>query len=489
MSAPESIAPNLIAERLAYFPPTAKSNARGTFRTVMTCTEVFADFAASVLSVCASYYLYFALQIGKHLVYPLKDVLVVGGVVGLLIVLLLERDGAYTGGGSLLRIRETERAVRVPTQALLLLLPITFLLSRTFSRAALLIALIVLPIVLLIQKHIFLLVVRVLHAKGYGLERVMICGAGQTGRRILSALLHSPKLGLNPVAVVDDNPVHMGSYMFELGYRRSHGFPVQSGPITPALLKAYRCDLIVVAVSNLPSEKLDVITMAAKRAGARVAFLFGPAAQENHCVEFIDIDGLLLTSATKLAQRWPYTLAKRFVDFTLSGLLLLCFSPLLIAIILLILLDSGRPVFFVQQRVGKDGRLFDMFKFRSMHTKAPQYGFSPTDSRDPRITRMGRFLRRTSLDELPQLVNVLRGDMSLVGPRPEMPFIVKRYNFEQRQRLQVVPGITGLWQLSADRAFQIHENIQYDLYYIRNRSFFMDMSILIHTLFFAMHGV
>lgn len=489
MSAPESVAPNLIAERLVPFPQTTQSAARGTFRTVMTCTEIAADFSTSIISICASYYLYFSLQIGKHLIYPLKDVLVMGGVVGLLVVLLLERDGAYTGGGSLLRIRETERAIRVPFQALLLLLPITFLLSRTFSRAALLIALVLLPLLLVVQKNVLLRVVRLLHAKGYGLERVVIFGAGYTGRRILSALIHSPKLGLRPVAVIDDDPNLTGSYLFELGYRRGHGLPVQAGPVTPGILKNFHCDLIVIAAPSLPAEKLAILTQAARRAGARVAFLFGPAVQETRCTEFIDIDGLLLTSLSRAAERWPYAFAKRCMDLALSVLLLLVLSPLLISISMLILLDSGGPVIFTQKRVGKNGRLFDMLKFRSMHAAAPQYGFSPTDSQDPRITRMGRFLRRTSLDELPQLLNVLFGDMSLVGPRPEMPFIVNRYTLEQRQRLQVVPGITGLWQLSADRAFQIHENLQYDLYYIRNRSFFMDMSILVHTIFFAMHGI
>jgi lipopolysaccharide/colanic/teichoic acid biosynthesis glycosyltransferase len=123
-----------------------------------------------------------------------------------------------------------------------------------------------------------------------------------------------------------------------------------------------------------------------------------------------------------------------------------------------------------------------------MYTNAPKYNFSPTTSGDPRITRIGRWLRRTSLDELPQLINVLQGHMTLVGPRPEMAFIVQEYSPEQRQRLQVIPGITGLWQLSADRAYLIHENIEYDLYYIRNRGFFMDIAILIHTLFFVMQG-
>jgi lipopolysaccharide/colanic/teichoic acid biosynthesis glycosyltransferase len=124
-----------------------------------------------------------------------------------------------------------------------------------------------------------------------------------------------------------------------------------------------------------------------------------------------------------------------------------------------------------------------------MYTNAPSYGYSPKEPDDPRITRLGRFLRRTSLDELPQLLNVLLGNMSLVGPRPEMPFIVATYNERHAQRLQVRPGITGLWQLSGDRHYLIHENIEYDLYYIQHRNFFMDLAILLHTTIFAMRGI
>jgi lipopolysaccharide/colanic/teichoic acid biosynthesis glycosyltransferase len=130
-----------------------------------------------------------------------------------------------------------------------------------------------------------------------------------------------------------------------------------------------------------------------------------------------------------------------------------------------------------------------MFKFRTMRKEAPPYAYSPKEAEDRRITRLGRFLRRTSLDELPQLLNVVLGDMSLVGPRPEMPFIVDTYNERHFQRLQVKPGITGLWQLSGDRKYLIHENIEYDLYYVKHRNFFMDIAILLHTTIFAMRGV
>jgi lipopolysaccharide/colanic/teichoic acid biosynthesis glycosyltransferase len=130
-----------------------------------------------------------------------------------------------------------------------------------------------------------------------------------------------------------------------------------------------------------------------------------------------------------------------------------------------------------------------MFKFRSMHTHQCGDRISPVSSSDSRITRVGRILRKTSLDELPQLINILLGDMALVGPRPEMQFIVAQYTPEQRKRLAVRPGLTGIWQISADRNRPIHENLHYDLYYLRNQSIYMDLAILFHTVLFAMKGV
>ena len=130
-----------------------------------------------------------------------------------------------------------------------------------------------------------------------------------------------------------------------------------------------------------------------------------------------------------------------------------------------------------------------MLKFRSMFVDTPKYERSPESSQDDRVTPAGRFLRKTSLDELPQLFNVLTGDMSLVGPRPEMPYVTEAYTPLERRRLSVPQGLTGFWQLSGDRRFRIHEAIEYDLYYIDNRGIFLDAAILLHTLFFAMKGL
>lgn len=190
-------------------------------------------------------------------------------------------------------------------------------------------------------------------------------------------------------------------------------------------------------------------------------------------------------SIPRTASRY-YAFCKRAVDLVLSALLLVLFAPLLALIAVLVRLDSPGPALFIQKRAGRNGKLFTIYKFRSMYAGSPIYDFSPITSRDPRITTIGRLLRRTSLDELPQLLNVLLGNMSLVGPRPEMPFIVQQYNEQQRQRLCVIPGMTGLWQLSPFRGLPIHQNIHYDLYYIRNRTFLMDIAIIVQTLFFTM---
>ena len=177
------------------------------------------------------------------------------------------------------------------------------------------------------------------------------------------------------------------------------------------------------------------------------------------------------------------------LDITVSALLLGLLAPLFVLLALAVKLTSPGPVIFCQKRVGKDGRIFPMYKFRSMFADAASYAFSPREDQDPRVTRVGHFLRRSSLDELPQLLNVLCGDMSLVGPRPEMPFIAEEYSPLVRERLKVKPGITGLWQLSADRASLIHQNIEYDLYYVRHRSLFLDVAILLHTSIFAGRGI
>ncbi len=182
-------------------------------------------------------------------------------------------------------------------------------------------------------------------------------------------------------------------------------------------------------------------------------------------------------------------LVKRCWDVGVALLLLVALFPVLLLVAVLIKLDSPGPVFFRHNRVGKNERIFTLLKFRSMTTDAPKYEKSPTSVADARLTRVGRWIRRMSIDEMPQLINVLKGEMSLVGPRPEMPFIVDRYDRIACRRLIVKPGITGLWQISPARAFPIHDNLQYDIHYIRNQSFLLDCAIIMRTITAVIHGV
>lgn len=172
---------------------------------------------------------------------------------------------------------------------------------------------------------------------------------------------------------------------------------------------------------------------------------------------------------------------KYLLDFVAAFLLILIFSPLMILISVLIKLSSRGPIFFSHQRVGYKNRLFVILKFRSLHVDTPSYSEKPDSNEDIRITAIGKWIRKTSLDELPQLFNVLKGDMSLVGPRPEMPFLAEKYEDWENQRHLVRPGMTGLWQLSPQRRGSIRDGISVDLEYIKNLSLWNDFKILLRT--------
>ena len=198
---------------------------------------------------------------------------------------------------------------------------------------------------------------------------------------------------------------------------------------------------------------------------------------------------------------------KRLVDVVGSATLLVATAPVMLAIACAVRLDSRGPALFRQVRIGRNrrrpgeivppeilnrrredlfGKPFTIYKFRTMGVTSSPYATTPSGGGDPRVTRLGRFLRRSCLDELPQVINVLRGEMSLVGPRPEMPFIVRDYAPHVRRRLDVAPGITGLWQIHATRERAIHESIEWDLEYIDQWSLGLDMRVLLDTLLFVL---
>jgi exopolysaccharide biosynthesis polyprenyl glycosylphosphotransferase len=193
-------------------------------------------------------------------------------------------------------------------------------------------------------------------------------------------------------------------------------------------------------------------------------------------------------------------LIKRVFDLLIGGSIMVFILPILSLVALAIKLDSDGPVIFRQQRVGENGRLFGMYKFRSMIVGAEtlQEQLTTRDEHgniiykrenDPRITRMGRIIRRTSLDELPQLINVLKGDMSLVGPRPELPMMIGQYEPWQHKRFVVPQGMTGWWQINGRANKPLHLHTEDDIYYIQHYSLLMDIYILLKTPWVVLRGI
>ncbi|PDY45273.1 sugar transferase [Bacillus pseudomycoides] len=186
-----------------------------------------------------------------------------------------------------------------------------------------------------------------------------------------------------------------------------------------------------------------------------------------------------------------FLLVKRFVDFVFSFFMLLLLSPILVLFCILIPIESTGSPFFYQRRLGKNGKDFKLIKLRSMFLDAEKNGPQWASKEDPRVTRIGAFIRKTRIDEIPQVINVLKGEMSLIGPRPEREYFYKRFdkslpNF--KHRLLVTPGITGLAQVNGGYDLTPEEKLAFDLYYIQHRSFAMEIKILCRTLAIVFTG-
>ena len=315
-----------------------------------------------------------------------------------------------------------------------------------------------------------------LHRRRIGVERLLIVGAGDSGRVVADRVLRSPELGYELVGFVEDRPD-----------RTSHPDVPILGTTDDleALIASHGIDEIIIALPNATHEEmLDLIARCHTGHTSIKVFpdVFQIMASE---VSIGHLDGLpLVTVRDSALQGWKRTL-KRGVDLAFSTFLLVLLSPLMLLLAALIKLDSRGPAFYTQERIGLDGRPFPVIKFRTMtHTpQSDQPGWTVAD--DPRRTRMGRLLRRASLDELPQFINVLLGDMSIVGPRPEQPAFVEQFRRQfprYMERHREKAGITGWAQVNGLRGdTSIAERTKYDIYYIENWSIWLDFKIMLKT--------
>jgi len=315
-----------------------------------------------------------------------------------------------------------------------------------------------------------------LQMRGTGRERVLIVGAGDVARVVLQKIQWSPYLGYEVAGLVngEESPPEL------------LGVPVlgQSDDL-PELIEKHHIDEVIIALPAASHEELIRLIGLCQR--GRITIKVFPDVFEimTAGVTVDDLGGLPLLTVRDVALRGWNLLLKRAVDIVGSVAALVLFSPLMMLVAILVKLDSPGPVFFIQERVGLDGRPFPMLKFRSMRQDAERLG-QWTVKGDPRRTRLGSLIRKVSFDELPQFINVLLGEMSLVGPRAEQPKYVEEFQrriprYMERHREKA--GLTGWAQVNGLRGdTSIEERTKYDLWYIENWSLWLDIKIILRTL-------
>lgn len=317
--------------------------------------------------------------------------------------------------------------------------------------------------------------VRVMRQKGIGLRNTLIIGGGEMGQLLSRKIAADPGLGYRLVGMIDDDPAK----------------PLLNSQVKQ-LIGELKVEEVLIASSRIPSTKvLDIITDC-ERLGVEFKIVPGLLELIASRVDVDELAGVPLLTVSEIRLKGFNAIMKRGFDLVASSIGLAVISPILLTFAALVRVTSPGPVFFTQERVGLDGQSFPMFKFRSMVQDAEERlseviplsetaGHIFKIKNDPRTTPLGRFMRRYSIDELPQLLNVFFGHMSLVGPRPPLPREVVKYNNWQLKRLRVRPGITGPWQVSGRSLLPFEDMVRLDIYYIENWSLWLDLKILLRT--------
>ncbi len=315
-------------------------------------------------------------------------------------------------------------------------------------------------------------------------RRVLIIGAGPVGQELECQIIENPHLGLQVVGFLDDDPEKIAHQSNVLG------------PLTNAqvIINEYYIDDAVIALPQRAYKRTNQLVGDLHRLPVKVWVIPDYFRISLHKAAIDEFAGIPMLDLRAPALNDYQRMIKRAFDLFVSILFLPLALPLMGVIAIIIRLEKPQGIILLRQtRVGENGKLFHMLKFRTMLPNAEElrHLVERTDNEgkiihksldDPRVTHVGKLLRRTSLDELPQIFNVLKGEMSLVGPRPELPYLVDQYETWQRQRFAVPQGITGWWQINGRSDKPMHLNTEDDLYYVQNYSIFLDLFILVKTI-------
>lgn len=348
-----------------------------------------------------------------------------------------------------------------------------------YSRVMLAIHVVLVNLFMIAERGSIRLMLRRMRAKGYNLKHIILVGDSDASRRIITSMAANRHWGYNIIGVISTGLVDAGFPARHLGILSD----------LEEVITRENADEVFITLELNEYKVVDKIIRVCEKAGVKTYIVpdyyrYLPA---RPFVE--DVDGLPIINIRYIPLDNPvYAFVKRLLDILISGLGLLAISPVLLIVAIIVRLDSPGPVIFVQERVGLNRKPFNMYKFRSMKLQTDEEEHDKwTTKDDPRKTKVGNFIRKTSIDELPQLFNVLKGDMSLVGPRPERPYFVEKFKEEVPRYMikhQVRPGITGWAQVQGWRGdTSIVRRIECDIYYIENWSLIFDARIFLMTFF------
>jgi exopolysaccharide biosynthesis polyprenyl glycosylphosphotransferase len=371
------------------------------------------------------------------------------------------------------------------TGALLLMAFTFFARPLVYSRAVYVYSAILIVALLGCERLIIRTIISKQRKQGKGVDRVLIVGAGEVGRALMRNIVAQPDLGYQIIGFVDDH--------YERGHTDIGRFKALGGTDNlPQLLREHSVDEVILTLPWSARKKIMNIMELCQRQSIAIKIVPDLFQLSLSRVAIDDVGGVPLIAVREIKIGMWDAVLKRAIDLVLGILVLVIIAPILLIVGIAVRIDSPGPAIFAQQRVGRGGKPFTVYKFRTMRVGAETEvdklrALNEADGplfkikNDPRNTRLGRLLRRTSIDELPQFFNVVRGDMSIVGPRPAIPAEVDHYQQWHKRRLEVMPGLTGLWQVSGRSELTFDEMVMLDIYYIENWTPWMDIWIMLKT--------
>ncbi len=343
-----------------------------------------------------------------------------------------------------------------------------------------------------VEKWVLMFVLNRAHQRGYYRENLLVVGTGNRAQAFIKSVKEHSHWGFNIVGLIDDDPSRFA--------KQVEGFRIL-GRIQDVsfILERLVIDRVIFILPKEDLGHLEGVLLECEKMGVTTSISLDIYNMNIAHLRQTDFNGFpLLEFKPFVAQEWQLFI-KRFIDILLSLIALLLFSPIFIVVAFLIKTTSRGPIFFRQTRSGLNGRKFTLYKFRSMVANAEALKIKLADQNemtgpvfkirhDPRITPIGYWIRKTSIDELPQFLNVLKGDMSIVGPRPPLPSEVEHYEVWQRRRLSLKPGITCIWQVSGRNNIGFEDWMRMDLQYIDNWSLMLDMQLIFRTFLVVLTG-